>query len=521
MLAASPQPPVALVVHQSTPPSVSPSTSSASLTTSPTSPVDPTPRQFGFPTNELPLPSPSSQAQSPIAIEEEEEEETGTPHHPPAAPAATTAIPVSPKPPARHTRSSFFSRTPKSQSSTPNPDTTTTIGNLQPEPRHFFAKRKTSLIGATAPVTPSGSGPSTPEIPAASHPAGAHNHSTTTVNGSMKAPKEGKLHELKRFLNHHLPHPVHGQPHGREVSLGNTATGPYALTSTTGTTGGTIAGTAAGTTAGTTAGTNVHTPQDDSSAKPGENASAAEHHAASPSSVSTAPGSNANININGTGTIREKEHHFRPSFMRPKDKRSQTMTSAAPSSPGTAPRSPSPHGTVDSSTTNKPPTSRSPPRSSTMASIAGSSTAADSSIKSIKAPSKSSSSPNQLMSLQDATHAHMSKKYGKWGKTLGSGAGGTVRLIKASAKHGGAIFAVKEFRPKRHGESEKEYQKKVTAEFCVGSALHHPNVIETVDIVSDHGHYYEVNDVFDHRYEQMLMVCRSWSTPRTIFSAWS
>lgn len=68
-----------------------------------------------------------------------------------------------------------------------------------------------------------------------------------------------------------------------------------------------------------------------------------------------------------------------------------------------------------------------------------------------------------------------------------------MRLIKASHKNGGNIFAVKEFRPKRSGESEKEYQKKVTAEFCVGSTLKHINIIETVDIVSDHGHYYEVN----------------------------
>ena len=74
----------------------------------------------------------------------------------------------------------------------------------------------------------------------------------------------------------------------------------------------------------------------------------------------------------------------------------------------------------------------------------------------------------------------------------GSGAGGTVRLIKASSKNGGTTFAVKEFRPKRQGESEREYQKKVTAEFCVGSTLKHPNIIETVDIVTDHGHYYEV-----------------------------
>ncbi|KAI9510859.1 Pkinase-domain-containing protein [Russula earlei] len=102
------------------------------------------------------------------------------------------------------------------------------------------------------------------------------------------------------------------------------------------------------------------------------------------------------------------------------------------------------------------------------------------------------SRPHAINSLSEATQAHIAKKYGKWGRVLGSGAGGTVRLIKASHKNGGHIFAVKEFRPKRTGESEKEYQKKVTAEFCVGSTLKHPNIIETVDIVCDHGHYYEV-----------------------------
>lgn len=98
-------------------------------------------------------------------------------------------------------------------------------------------------------------------------------------------------------------------------------------------------------------------------------------------------------------------------------------------------------------------------------------------------------------SLHEATHAHLSKKYGKWGKVLGSGAGGTVRLIKGGTKQGNTTYAVKEFRPRRQGESEKEYQRKVTAEFCVGVTLRHINVIETVDIVNDHGHFYEVSDL--------------------------
>ena len=82
------------------------------------------------------------------------------------------------------------------------------------------------------------------------------------------------------------------------------------------------------------------------------------------------------------------------------------------------------------------------------------------------------------------------KKYGKWGRTLGTGAGGTVRIIRRSKDH--AQFAVKEFREKRPDEPEKEYIKKVTAEFCIGSTLHHVNIIKTLDIISNNGRYYEV-----------------------------
>lgn len=54
------------------------------------------------------------------------------------------------------------------------------------------------------------------------------------------------------------------------------------------------------------------------------------------------------------------------------------------------------------------------------------------------------------------------------------------------------VFAVKEFRPRHSYETEKEYVKKLTAEFCIGSALHHGNIIETLDIVQEKGKWYEV-----------------------------
>ncbi len=81
-------------------------------------------------------------------------------------------------------------------------------------------------------------------------------------------------------------------------------------------------------------------------------------------------------------------------------------------------------------------------------------------------------------------------KYGKFGKVLGAGAGGSVRLMKRSSD--GTTFAVKEFRARHSYETEKEYAKKVTAEFCVGSTLHHGNIIETLDIIHEKGKWYEV-----------------------------
>ncbi|PWW79986.1 Pkinase-domain-containing protein [Tuber magnatum] len=84
----------------------------------------------------------------------------------------------------------------------------------------------------------------------------------------------------------------------------------------------------------------------------------------------------------------------------------------------------------------------------------------------------------------------LSKKYGRFGKVLGSGAGGSVRLMRRSSD--GVTFAVKEFRARHSYESEREYAKKVTAEFCIGSTLHHGNIVETLDIVQERGKWYEV-----------------------------
>ena len=175
---------------------------------------------------------------------------------------------------------------------------------------------------------------------------------------------------------------------------------------------------------------------------------------------------------------------------RDRDKNAKSK-SPAPSQERPPACSPSPSNSSKGSTKSDP-AEGSPPQSVREPKSARPSVDSHASYSSTISTSSRPSTPavHPITSLSEATQAHLAKKYGKWGRVLGSGAGGTVRLIKG--KHNGNIFAVKEFRPKRSGESQKEYQKKVTAEFCVGSTLKHPNIIETLDIVCDRGHYYEV-----------------------------
>ncbi|KAF9188733.1 serine/threonine protein kinase [Haplosporangium sp. Z 11] len=90
----------------------------------------------------------------------------------------------------------------------------------------------------------------------------------------------------------------------------------------------------------------------------------------------------------------------------------------------------------------------------------------------------------------NAIETDLRKKYGKLGKVLGRGAGGTVRAISRPSDH--KVFAIKQFRKRRPSESERAYVKKVTSEYCLGSTFHHPNIIETLDIIKESGHYYEV-----------------------------
>ncbi|KAJ3103976.1 serine/threonine-protein kinase HAL4/sat4 [Phlyctochytrium planicorne] len=84
---------------------------------------------------------------------------------------------------------------------------------------------------------------------------------------------------------------------------------------------------------------------------------------------------------------------------------------------------------------------------------------------------------------RSASETSLAEKYGKREEILGKGANAVVRLccpLNSDKK-----YAIKEFRKRRKDETQKEYVKKLVAEFCISSTLDHPNVIKTVDLIQD------------------------------------
>jgi protein-serine/threonine kinase len=87
------------------------------------------------------------------------------------------------------------------------------------------------------------------------------------------------------------------------------------------------------------------------------------------------------------------------------------------------------------------------------------------------------------------------QKYGKCQEIVGRGAFGIVRIAHKvdpnDSKHE-QLYAVKEFR-RRPQEDSKKYSKRLNSEFCISSSLRHPNVIHTLDLLTDaKGDYCEV-----------------------------
>jgi Protein kinase domain len=98
-----------------------------------------------------------------------------------------------------------------------------------------------------------------------------------------------------------------------------------------------------------------------------------------------------------------------------------------------------------------------------------------------------SSSPH-APSVASAVESTSLSKYGVCERgSIGKGATAVVRLAHKLDKNSKTekLYAVKEYRKRRKGESEKSYMKKLTSEFCISSTFRHRNVVEAVDLVMD------------------------------------
>lgn len=86
---------------------------------------------------------------------------------------------------------------------------------------------------------------------------------------------------------------------------------------------------------------------------------------------------------------------------------------------------------------------------------------------------------------------YIHKFLGRHGKHLGKGATSHVTLM---ARKGcpTELYAVKEFRGKSSSETKEEYEKKIKSEYTVAKSLHHPNIVETFRLATDHGRWNHV-----------------------------
>lgn len=83
------------------------------------------------------------------------------------------------------------------------------------------------------------------------------------------------------------------------------------------------------------------------------------------------------------------------------------------------------------------------------------------------------------------------KFLGRHGKHLGKGATSKVTLMVRKGCPT-ELYAVKEFRGKSSSETHEEYEKKVKSEYTLAKSLHHPNIVETIRLCTDHGRWNHV-----------------------------
>ncbi|CAL9738538.1 nitrogen permease reactivator protein [Monosporozyma servazzii] len=108
----------------------------------------------------------------------------------------------------------------------------------------------------------------------------------------------------------------------------------------------------------------------------------------------------------------------------------------------------------------------------------------------------SSYTNDTIYSTTQDTSLPFSKRYIHTGEELGAGAGGCVKLMKRVADK--RVFAVKEFRHKLDNEAKRDYVKKITSEYCIGTTLHFPHIVETIEIVYENNRILQVMEYCEY-----------------------
>ncbi|KAI9269498.1 kinase-like domain-containing protein [Helicostylum pulchrum] len=106
-------------------------------------------------------------------------------------------------------------------------------------------------------------------------------------------------------------------------------------------------------------------------------------------------------------------------------------------------------------------------------------------------PSSSSESSPTKPKLHRLNTTNL-REYGECYKRLGKGSTAIISICRSkkintvnSKDKTSKLYAIKQFRKRNKTESEKEYMKKLTSEFCISSTFHHENIVETIDLVLD------------------------------------
>ncbi|KAH9905308.1 protein kinase-like protein [Xylariomycetidae sp. FL2044] len=88
-------------------------------------------------------------------------------------------------------------------------------------------------------------------------------------------------------------------------------------------------------------------------------------------------------------------------------------------------------------------------------------------------------------------YEYQHKFLGRHGKHVGKGATSKVTLMVRKGSPG-ELYAVKEFRSKNSSETADDYEKKIKSEYSIAKSLHHPNIVETIRLCTDHGRWNHV-----------------------------